>query len=249
MGCCMNNMIPKRCACCGSENIAYIPLPAFYLEEVARYGAPPSKNEMVNQEEYSCPRCFSADRDRAYAVWMKRELKSDQNLTILDIAPSPAISYFIQQNFPLAHYITVDMYMPHVDYHLDIMNMWKIKSSSIDFFICSHVLEHVKNDIQAMRELYRVLKKDGCGICVVPMDLNQTFIDEDSSCTDIGERWRRFGQDDQLRKYSKQGYLERLQSVGFVVTEYKKDYFGPKAMYENSLTDTVDVYVVSKNSG
>lgn len=199
---------------------------------------------MLNSAQYSCPVCWAADRDRAYALWMDRELPRDKAFTMLEIAPCAAIRYFVKKHFPLADYKSGDLYMEGVDYKLDIMDMHQIADGSIDFFLCSHVLEHVRDDMQAMRELRRILSPNGRGILVVPMDLNQTFIDEDPDCTDVAERWRRFDQDDHVRKYSRQGWLDRLNSV-FDVTLYGKDFFGPKAMEENALLETSTLYVVS----
>ncbi len=252
----------KRCACCGSVVHAYAPLPSYYGEQRRKYcqntaqhasanadtlsSAPshPYRAEMVNAAEYSCPVCHAADRDRAYALWMDRKLPKDRPFSILEIAPCAAIQYFIKKHFPLADYKSGDLYMEGVDYKLDIMDMHQIADGSIDFFLCSHVLEHVRDDMQAMRELRRILSSSGRGILVVPMDLNQTFIDEDPDCTDVAERWRRFDQDDHVRKYSRQGWLDRLNSM-FDVTLYGKEFFGPKAMAENALLETSTLYVVS----
>lgn len=236
----------RQCACCGNYVSAYLPLPSFYLEEISKYGGKPGHPEMVNMTDYLCPWCYSADRDRAYAVWMKRELTEDFSGTILDIAPAPSLSFFIRKNFPKADYKTADLSMEQVDYHLDIMDMNCLADESVDFFICSHVLEHVRDDRKAMRELHRILKKTGYGILVVPIDLSQTEIDEDPDCTDIGERWRRFGQDDHIRMYSRAGYLARLAEAGFQVLQFQKKYFGTQAMYENALTETATVYIVVK---
>lgn len=236
----------RRCACCGNYVSAYLPLPSFYLDEIRKNGGKTGRPEMVNVTDYSCPWCFSADRDRAYAVWMRRELTEDFSGMILDIAPSSTLSRFICENFPKADYKTADLYMEHVDYHMDIMDMNCLAEESVDFFICSHVLEHVRDDRKAMRELHRVLKRTGCGILVVPIDLDQTEIDEDPDCTDIGERWRRFGQDDHVRMYSRAGYIARLEEAGFRVLQFQKEYFGTQAIYENALTETVTVYIVVK---
>ena len=122
--------------------------------------------------------------------------------------------------------------------------MKEIADGSIDFFICSHILEHVNNDVKAMQELKRILSKDGCGIVVVPLNLNQTEIDEDPNCTDVGERWRRFMQDDHVRAYTKEIFLQRLESAGFKVEQYDKNFFGKDLMTENGLIDTSVVYVV-----
>jgi ubiquinone/menaquinone biosynthesis C-methylase UbiE len=50
--------------------------------------------------------------------------------------------------------------MENVDYRVDMMNM-PFTEESYDFFICSHILEHMDNDDQAIRKLYRITKKGG----------------------------------------------------------------------------------------
>ncbi len=44
------------------------------------------------------------------------------------------------------------------------------KTNSTDFITCNHVLEHVKNDLKLLQELKRVLKKDGIGIIMIPIN-------------------------------------------------------------------------------
>ena len=176
---------------------------------------------------------------------MQQELPEDTVGTILDIAPATALQNFIKRSFPKAKYKTGDLMMENVDYKLDIMNMYQIADNSIDFFICSHVLEHVRDDLQAMRELHRILSPTGKGIFVVPIDLEAEQIDEDPDCDNVEERWRRFGQDDHVRMYSKQGYWDRLTSI-FKVKMYTKDTWSKKQFLENALSDTSTVYVVYK---
>ena len=43
------------------------------------------------------------------------------------------------------------------------------------------MLEHVEDDAKCMRELYRVMKKDGWGIMQVPIDSNRQTTYEDAS--------------------------------------------------------------------
>lgn len=235
----------KECACCGKKNIKYLPIPDYFTEHLKKHGFVPEP-EMVNSEEYGCPNCGASDRDRAYALWMRKTLAQTQKNKILDIAPSIPLQRFIKKQFPNSEYKTADLFMENVDYKIDIMNMYQVEDNSFDLFICSHVLEHVRDDVQAMRELKRVLKPTGKGILVVPIALNKEEIDEDPDLEDTDERWRRFGQDDHIRIYSRQGYIERLKSVGFVIEEIKNDYFGEKAMIENGLLKTSTVYIVSK---
>ena len=75
-------------------------------------------------------------------------------------------------------------------------------------------MEHVKDHIQAISELHRVLKKGGTLIAQVPIDekLETTF--EDNSITDPNERSRVFGQYDHVRIYGKD-FFSFLNQSGF----------------------------------
>ncbi|MBX0330763.1 methyltransferase domain-containing protein [Oscillochloris sp. ZM17-4] len=110
-------------------------------------------------------------------------------------------------------YITADLFDPHVDVRLDITRLPQ-SDQSIDIIYCSHVLEHVPDDRKAMRELYRILKREGWAILLVPITVGQTI--EDPTITDPAERLRLFGQDDHVRRYGPD-YVDRLREVGFIV--------------------------------
>ena len=238
--------MPKRCACCGREVEAYVPLPAYYTDMYERAGMVPWRSEMLNAAAYSCPHCGAADRERAYALCMERLLPREIPFRLLDIAPAEPLGAFVRRVFPQAEYRTGDLFMEGVDYRLDVMDMRPIGDGSLDFFVCSHVLEHVADDRQAMRELRRVLKPSGCGILVVPLDLNAQVMDEDLNCTDELERWRRFGQDDHVRKYTKRDYLQRMAESGLAVQACDTRFLGARAVWENGLSDTATVYIVRR---
>ena len=90
-----------------------------------------------------------------------------------------------------------------------------------------YVIEHVYDDLKAMSELYRVLKKGGTGIFQIPIDLKRENTYEDNSIKSIKERNKAFGQYDHVRIYG-MDYFERLNSVGFSVKKVK---------YANKLSD------------
>jgi ubiquinone/menaquinone biosynthesis C-methylase UbiE len=107
-----------------------------------------------------------------------------------------------------------------------------LPAEQFDIIYCSHVFEHIPDDRQAMRELYRVLRKGGWAILQVPVLRDTTF--EDPSVTSPAERLRLFGQEDHVRVYGKD-YRDRLAAVGFHVTvddfaatfpAAKRRYFG-----------------------
>lgn len=242
------SLLTKTCISCSRKLHKFEPLSKLYIEKLKEFGHDPQKArlEMLNADEYACPYCEAADRERAYLLWLKKNWTSDVRLTVLDIAPRPVIENFIKANFKNVTYKTADLFMPNVDYQVDIMDMKPIKTGSVDFFICSHVLEHVTDDVKAMKELKRILTEDGQGILVVPMELAREEIDEDPNCTCVEERWKRFGQEDHIRVYSKKGFLDRISKSGLKVKEYGIDYFGESAFEENAITKTSVVYIVSK---
>lgn len=72
------------------------------------------------------------------------------------------------------HWISVDLYdySDYIDYNYDIHDL-KFKDEEFDIVVCNAVLEHVENPIKAIKELHRVLKKDGLMWVEVP--LNQPY--------------------------------------------------------------------------
>ncbi len=136
--------------------------------------------------------------------------------------------------------------MEGVDIEVDLMNMQVIQSESFDAFICSHVLEHVEDDKKALGELHRILKHGGFGILMVPINLKVKRIDEDPTVTDIGERWRRFGQDDHVRIYSKKGFVRRVKQSGFKINLCGVDFFSVEEFSKYGITSKSVLYVVEK---
>jgi SAM-dependent methyltransferase len=79
------------------------------------------------------------------------------------------------------------------------------------------VLEHIADDRQALKELFRVLKPDRWAILQSPIDMTREITLEDPRVTTPEDRQKLFGQDDHLRVYGRD-YIERRKEVGFFVT-------------------------------
>ena len=165
-----------------------------------------------------CPHCLSLERHRM--MWLFLNNKTDffvANLKILHIAPEHC---FIQR-FETIHgdnYITADIESPLAKVKLDVLQM-PFTDAEFDVVFCNHVMEHVIDDILAMREICRVLKPGGWGIIQVPLFYPLPEITyEDSSIVTPAEREKAFGQNDHVRLYGKD-YLTRLQSAGFAAEE------------------------------
>lgn len=141
----------------------------------------------------------------------------------------------------------MDLMRDDVDDRLDITDMHIYTEGQFDFIICSHVLEHIPDDIAAMKELYRVLKKGGKGIVMVPINMQLESTMEDPACTDEALRWKYFFQDDHVRMYSKKDFISRLSAVGFTVEQLGIDYFSKEVFEKNAIWPTSVLYVVGKD--
>lgn len=80
---------------------------------------------------------------------------------------------------------------------------------------------------------------------MVPIDLGQEEIDEAWGLSEE-ENCARFGQKDHVRKYSKQGFIQRIKESGLYVTELNRNYFGGKKYRENAINREAVLYCCSK---
>jgi len=117
---------------------------------LAKYGCPYSLDdfETLNHHRYLCPVCGSADRDRLYKLFVDRFLQPDGVRRVLEFAPAAPLSAYLRSRADL-QYRTADLMMAGVDDVVDITDMLMYADGSFDFFICSHVLEHVSDDGRA----------------------------------------------------------------------------------------------------
>lgn len=235
----------RHCSVC-KEKVYYLPLPKIYYEIRKKYGLPEPRLETLNEKEYICPVCGSFDRERLIVSYLEQsKILESSEVSLLQIAPSKAIEEYLFSNYPSLTYASGDLYMEDVTFQLDLQDMNMISDDSYDIWICSHVLEHVPDDRKALKELYRILKKDGIGLLLVPLDLNILETDEEVGCSEE-ENWKRFGQGDHVRKYAKQDFLKRVIDSGFSLECIGKKFFGTKLFNDNGLSDTATLYVLRK---
>jgi SAM-dependent methyltransferase len=164
-----------------------------------------------------CPECLSLERHRLIYLYLKSRGFLDKKLSVLHIAPEAC---FIPR-FEKVHgdsYITADIESPLAKVKMDIHKI-PFESEHFDVVLCNHVLEHVDNDLKAMSEIARVLKKNGYAILQVPFFHpipERTF--EDFTITNPQQREKAFGQDDHVRKYGRD-YSERIKQAGLTPIE------------------------------
>lgn len=139
-----------ECIVCGKRNYAF------------------GKNAAVSvnlvSSRHTCLSCSSNARTRTALFILKKHLPK-KRFSILDVGPiSSTRKFFSRYN---CRYLSLDKY-GHADFRDDIQEMKSVKGGSFDFIMCVHILEHVEDDIRAMKEMRRILKKSGRIICMVP---------------------------------------------------------------------------------
>ena len=165
------------------------------------------------------PGTLSLERHRLLWLYLNNETNFfSKTLKVLHIAPEQCF-YNLFKNLKNINYTTFDLNSPLADIKGDICNL-PFKENSFDFILCNHVLEHINDDKKAMKELYRVLNKNGTAILQVPINQKSSKTFEDSSIVDKKQRIEKFGQYDHIRLYGLD-YFKKLESFGFKVDPLK----------------------------
>lgn len=206
-----------------------------------------SRFKEVEWKDTRCVFCDSDTRQRlAWSFfWQRTKLFDGKQKRMLHVAPEPQFAERLSKL--IGHgYVAADLLNPGVDVRLDITQI-PFPEDSFDVIVCSHVLEHVPNDRQAMREFVRVLKPDGWAMIMIPCfpDRGPTF--EDFSVTDPAERLRLFMQEDHVRLYGND-FVDRLKESGFKVQVYHaSDFMSPSEITRLNITaHSGDVFLCTK---
>ncbi len=161
-----------------------------------------------------CPGTFSLERHRLLWLYLKKETDFfNSNNKILHFAPEQCFHKFFKSFFK--NYTTTDLNSPIVDIKADICNL-PFNDNSFDYILCNHVLEHIYDDEKAMKEIYRILNKNGIAILQVPIDINSNCTHEGRDINNKQDRNKLFGQYDHLRMYGLD-YFKKLKNIGFKV--------------------------------
>ena len=166
-----------------------------------------------------CPACSSSHRARLLFLFF--ELRTDiyqREVSLLHISPNRHLARELRghKNIDFVCGALLPDRLPDIPAEkVDVTGM-TYGDGQFDVVICNHVLEHVRDDATAMREIFRVLKPGGFAVLQVPLalDLEETL--EDPSIVGEKERKDAYGQKDHLRLYGLD-YFEKLKNAGFRV--------------------------------
>lgn len=161
-----------------------------------------------------CPWCGAHDRERHLYMYMDAcgILNEIGDMRILHFAPEIRLSRIIASYKP-NHYIKCDLYPAKSDIKkIDIHDI-PYPEKFFDLVVANHVLEHVANDLLALKEVRRVLKPAGRAILQTPFSpkLHKTWHDE--GINDDMSRLQAFGQEDHVRLFGKDIFA-RIASAG-----------------------------------
>lgn len=236
------------CPVCNSNPDTYVPLPPFYKENAKQHGYKYfGTGEMTALKTYSCKNCGSSDRERLYAYYMKMNFRGDESINFYHFAPELSLGKFIKNYFNNCNYKTYDLISNNVDVHADLTDLNMIEDNECDFFICSHVLEHIQNDRSAMAELFRITKPGGSGILMAPISIEiKKSIENIPGVSTDSDRWHYYGQNDHVRLYSKEDFLQRIYDSGFKVEQIDRKIIGKDMIQQLGLKKTSVLYVVRK---
>jgi SAM-dependent methyltransferase len=226
-----------RCTVCGTQLSAFKPIWKSYWRKIEESGYvyPLSAIETFNSAAYSCPACDASDRERLYALYFDRLFQTfdhRRRYRLVDFAPSRALSRRLKR-YPFIEYRSADLDRRTVDDRVDITDMRPYDDASIDLFLCSHILEHVPQDRNAMREMFRTLRPGALAVVMVPLVHGIDETHEDAAIDTPELRWRYYGSGDHIRQYGKADFVKRLTETGFRVDQLGVAVFG-EAVFESA---------------
>jgi len=164
-----------------------------------------------------CLGCGSRERHRLLHLWITEGGGNRlDGKRILHFAPEKVVMRQMRGN-PL--YETADLMQPGVTHKVDITAV-ALPDESYDVVMAHHVLEHIPDDKQAMRELFRLLKPGGVALLSVPINPTREHSHENPAITAPAERWAHFSAHDHVRYYGLD-FEDRLIDAGFVVERFR----------------------------
>jgi hypothetical protein len=170
----------------------------------------PNVGPGYNERATVCPGCQGQDRHRALlAILASRTHVFRPGEVVVEVAPMRGMEELLKGS-PGVRYTSFDLER-HAMEAGDITDM-RFASSSVDWFIAFHVLEHIPRVDQALAEVRRILKPGGAAILQVPIDCTSTTTVE-------------YGKPDprdvnHVRMYGTD-FADKLISAGFDVTSVR----------------------------
>jgi SAM-dependent methyltransferase len=144
-----------ECNICGWRGASFLPLR--------------SPGHSQEDQNVYCPVCGSYERHRALAEYLRRENVLDSLGDVLEVGSGLVTAYRRMVQQCGNRYVSLDLWPGFSDVQGDIVQS-PFGSGAFDTVLCSHVLEHVADDFQALHEVRRIVKPSGLVVFQLPFD-------------------------------------------------------------------------------
>jgi len=203
-------------------------------------------SNVAHRENVLCPYDLTLERHRLMWLYLTKESNffTAEKLSVLHIAPEQCFIHKFKKQKNL-EYLTADLMSPIADMHFDVHDI-PLESNRFDVLFCNHVMEHVDDPIQCMKEFYRVMKPGAWAIMQVPQDMSRELTYEDSSITTPEQREFHFWQYDHVRLFGRD-YPQWLEKAGFQVDVFDiKQHYTPEQIASFCISKDEMLYIARK---
>jgi len=198
-------------------------------------------------DNYGCIYCGSTDRERHLYMFFDKLSFWDKfrNARILHFAPETPLSLKIEQLLP-AEYIKCDLF-PIEDWRKIDITKIDFEDNYFDLLICNHVIEHVPDHLLAMKEISRVVKKNGVAILQTPYSelLYSHFEDRNINTDEL--RLLFYGQEDHVRIVSKRQFFDELSQYFTMDIVKNQSLFSDEECFKYGVNKKEDLVMVINN--
>ena len=180
-----------------------------------------------NRLRAKCPKCGELERARMAMLVVDQIFDETKALEtdVLHISPENFLRKIFKKKYK--SYISSDLYREDVDHQFDIQSI-PYPDNTFDLVFASHVLEYVKNDRQAIKEIKRVLRPGGLAFLPVPM-LHEKTID-----------FEKRPPNKRIIRETGIDYFDRYREVFNEVKIYKPDSFDERFNLTIDMEDILD---------
>lgn len=218
-----------------------------YEKFIPEYPTPDIENAIYTNnviagfgENVICPHCASKNRERLILDVTHTHIDIASK-KILHFSPEPHLSRYLRQTASVTSVDIAPGFYRHIDKAVTYADATRLtfNDNSFDVAIANHILEHIPEDLAAMKEIYRVLKPGGLAILQVPYSETIPHTLEQPSIADPVRQAARFGQRDHVRIYALNDYTARLKKAGFRVQLLTPDILAPFRIHAIQEQETV----------
>lgn len=166
-------------------------------------------------DRFRCPYCGATDRERHLLAYLERlPLDLFRGRRILHFAPEASLRRYISEHEP-REYVQADLFpADRAVVRMDLTAL-PVGSDYFDLVVVNHVLEHVADDMLALREIHRVLRPGGYAILQTPFSPRLAATLEIAAIRTREARMELYGQEDHVRLYGAD-IVTHFESSGLV---------------------------------